>query len=144
MLSEEMHGSFLHLLQIRLLLGDIDKFPLKNAGLFAAPDAVAIGLAAGIQSGMKSVRYLPAGVYAHILGQIPPQLGQNLFAGHIVLAMKACHLPQRVRAGIGPAAAGNLNGLTEDAAERCFQLALHRIVRIAETLPALVAAAVIA
>ena len=80
---------------------------------------------------MEAGRNLFAGVYADVLRQIPPQLNQNLPAGHGAFAVEVGDLMLRMDTGIGPSAAADLNGFSQNPAQGCFQLSLDGIVRSA-------------
>jgi hypothetical protein len=60
---------------------------------------------------MKPLGYLLARVYADIFRQIPTQLQQYFFTGHIIFAMEIRHLHFSMGAGISSSAAGDLNAL---------------------------------
>ena len=81
---------------------------------------------------------------ADVLGQVAADLREQRFAVELRVGAEGTDLCERVHAGIRSARAGDLDALSEQAAEQRFEFALYRVVAVALALPTVIAAAVIA
>ena len=144
MLSQQKPRRLFHGFQVQRFRHHRHKPPFKHAGRLAVPDPVAVGFLPRVQPGVKPRRYLFTGIYADVLRQIPPQIRQYLLRSHSAFAMEIRHLSPGVDPRVGASAAGNLNWLSQNPAERRLQFSLNGVLPVRQTLPAPVARAVIA
>ena len=142
--AAQILGGQAHGCHVQGLLDVVEVVPLKDVGQLAVPNAVDVGLTGAGEAGVEPGLHLLQRNGPNVRRQVPPQASQDFLRLQIGFGPEGGHLHLGVGPGVGPAGAGHLHRLVQQAGEQGFQFPLDGLFGVPLLLPPLPAGAVIA